>query len=566
MASTDPSSQPYKLDIWRYLRALIFFGQVTLNILFWEVLVRNVLGSRLANRRRTFRLRRYAARFRGLAVRMGGVMIKLGQFVSARVDVIPAEIIDELAGLQDEVPPAPFEIMRQTLRDEFGAPPEDLFAEFDPQTVAAASLGQVYRANLKENGRPVAIKVLRPDIERIVATDLRSLRVVARWMMAWPLIRRRADVPVLLDEFAATLWQELDYEAEAGNAERFKELFAGDERVYIPHIYREHSTRRVLTMQDVTAIKITDREALDTAGVDRARAARWLLDLYLKMIFDFGFFHADPHPGNLFIYPVRSDANHRFVVVFVDFGMVGTISQQVKDGLREGLIAVGTRDSRRVLKAYQMLGVLLPSADLARIEEAEQEALDYIWGKSVSEVAGMGHQDMHRFMHEYRDLLYEMPFQVPQNFIYLARAMGILSGICTLLDPDFNPWEQVAEYAQRMIGREMRRDLPGLVREAASLGQSALALPRRLDEVVSRLDRLEAYGFSANGHGTGTDLRRLQHTHRVLTRTVLFAGFLVTGTVFYTSGMLVPGIAGWALSGAAGLSAVMAGRPRRRVS
>ena len=196
MTTTDPPSQSYKLDVWRYLRALIFFGQVTLNILFWELLVRNVLGTRLAGRGRTDRLRRYAARFRGLAVRMGGVMIKLGQFVSARVDVIPAEIIDELAGLQDEVPPAPFEIMRETLREELGAPPEDLFAEFDSQTVAAASLGQVYRAKLKENGRPVAIKVLRPNIERIVATDLRSLGVVARWMMAasdritiWPRMR-----------------------------------------------------------------------------------------------------------------------------------------------------------------------------------------------------------------------------------------------------------------------------------------------------------------------------------------------------------------------------------------
>lgn len=256
--------------------------------------------------------------------------------------------------------------------------------------------------------------------------------------MLWPLLSKRADVPKLIDEFARTLWEELDYRAEAGNAECFREIFADDDSVYVPEIYRQYSADRILTLEDVTSIKITDFDAVDASGVDRQVVARRLLDVYLRMIFDFGFFHADPHPGNLFVYPLPEQASEEpteqeaardgrpFYIVFVDFGMVGRITDQVKRGLRELLIAVGTRDSKRVLKAYQALGVLLPSADLSRIEEAQAEVMDYAWGKSTTELMQMSRSDMHDFALKYRDLLYKMPFQVPQDFIYLARAVGML--------------------------------------------------------------------------------------------------------------------------------------------
>jgi predicted unusual protein kinase regulating ubiquinone biosynthesis (AarF/ABC1/UbiB family) len=284
----------YKLNWGRYLRVLHFFGSVMLDVIWWELILRHLLSNQIVARRRKDRLYNYARSFRRLAVKMGGVMIKLGQFLSARLDVMPPEITDELSKLQDEVPPEKLEPMLALIEAELGRPASDLFDDFDPEVRAAASLGQVYRARLK-TGERVAIKVQRPGIERLVATDLAALAVIARWTMYWSVIRKRANVPALLDEFARTLWEELDYYAEARNAERFQELFADDMGVYVPHIYPQYSSRRVLTMEDVTSIKITDYAAIEQMGVDRKIVAQRLLDIYLRMIFDFGFFHADPH-------------------------------------------------------------------------------------------------------------------------------------------------------------------------------------------------------------------------------------------------------------------------------
>jgi predicted unusual protein kinase regulating ubiquinone biosynthesis (AarF/ABC1/UbiB family) len=545
-----------KPDRWRFLRVVSFFGGMFLNVLWWELALRQVLGERVVERGRSDRLRRYARRFRRLAIRMGGVMIKLGQFVSARVDVMPPEIVDELAGLQDEVPPVELDTMLAVIEAELGAPVDALFESFNTEVEAAASLGQVYRARLR-GGDHVAVKVQRPGIENLIATDLDALRVVARWAMLWSLIRRRADVPALLDEFATTLWEEVDYEAEAANADRFRELFADDIRVYIPAIHHDLSTRRVLTMEDVTSIKIMDRSALDAAGIDRAVAARRLLDIYLKMIFEFGFFHADPHPGNLFIYPLPDDDARRmyggpppydgapFYLVFVDFGMVGRVTSQVKEGLREALIAVATRDMARMIKAYQMLGVLLPSADLDRIREAEAEVLDTIWGKSVTEMAQMPHEEMRYFASKYGDLMYELPFQVPQDFIYLGRAIGILSGICTLLDPAFNPWEPVIRYGQRFVQNEVGGRLGDWLQEAVTLGGVALGLPRQAQQTLDRIERGDLVVRVRPDQRMADDLVRLRGAANRLTRAVIFGSLLLSATILYINGALIAaGVAG----------------------
>ncbi len=560
--------QRAQLSWQRYLRLLIFFGRLFLDVIFWEVIIRWLLGKRLAARGRSARLRRYARQFRHLAVQMGGVMIKLGQFISARVDVMPPEIIEELSGLQDEVPPEKLQPILRLIGEELGAPPEQIFAEFDPQVWAAASLGQVYRARL-HSGERVIVKVQRPGIERIVATDLEALHTVAGWVMMWPAIRKRADIPALLREFAATLWEELDYIAEARNAKRFQELFADDNRVYIPNVYHKTSSRRVLTLEDVTSIKILDREAIDAAGVDRKVAARWLLDIYLRMIFEFGFFHADPHPGNLFIYPLPEEAiaqgysntapdeGRPFYIVFVDFGMVGHITPQVRAGLREALIAVATRDARRVIKAYQMLGMLLPSADLQRIEEVEQEVLSMIWGKSISEMARMGHSEMREFALKYRDLLYEMPFQVPQNFIYLARAVAILAGMCTLLDPDFAIWTPLAQYAQRFIADLSGDNLRSWVDEALALGQVALGLPRQMQDVLTRLQSGQIEVSVRASAELNEQIRWLTHAINRVAQTFLFAGLLISASLLYTGGEITAGLIGFGLAGLTLLSILL---------
>jgi predicted unusual protein kinase regulating ubiquinone biosynthesis (AarF/ABC1/UbiB family) len=564
------NTQDIKPDQVRYWRTLIFSASVAVNIIIWEIILAKVLGERVVGRNRSTRLRRYARRFRRLAATMGGVMIKLGQFVSARVDVMPEEIIEELSGLQDEVPPEDFGDIQDVIEEELGASINHVYADFERQPKAAASLGQVHAARLN-SGERVVVKVQRPNIEKLIATDLAALRVVARWLMLWKLISRRANVPALTEEFARTLWEEIDYEAEMDNADRFREMFADDMQVYVPSLYRGHSNIRVITMEDVTSLKITDTQAIDAAGVNRTEAARKLSDMYLQMIFDHGFFHADPHPGNIFLYPLPDEAIEKmygrrngfesrpFYIVFVDFGMVGHITERIQEGLREFVIAVGTRDTRRLVDAYRKLDILLPGADLARIEQAHDEAFDLVWGRSTMEVAQMSQDELEAIAMKYSDLLFDMPFQVPQDFIYLGRALGILSGITVQLDEDFNPWENVGKYAQKLIQRQTRST--NVVQELANIGGRAIGLPNRLGTVAERLERGDIDVRVRPNPATQRELRRIEYAARGVNRSVVFAAFLITATLFFVNGFTVVGIVGYVISAVAWLALAL----RRKV-
>jgi predicted unusual protein kinase regulating ubiquinone biosynthesis (AarF/ABC1/UbiB family) len=468
---------PIKLDWQRFTRVFTYFATTALAIIWWEIVLRRLLGEQRVGRERMERFQRHTHRFRKLAVEMGGVMIKLGQFLSARVDVLPDKITRELAGLQDEVPAEDTDKIIGVIEQELGQPLEALFEQFERECQAAASLGQVHRARLT-NGERVAVKVQRPGIKRTVATDLAVLRQVAGWLMHWPLVSKRANVPDLLEEFAATLWEELDYVAEADNLEQFHMLFEHDIGIYIPEVYRSLSSQCVLTMEDVTTIKINDHAAIDAAGIDRKVVALRLAEAYLRMCFDYNFFHADPHPGNLFVYPLPEGATRTmygkrvghagrpFYLVFVDFGMVGRITPEMRAGLRELILGIGTRDPSRIVQSYQTLGILLPTDNTDRLEEVTGKELDYVWGKTPRELAQMSHAEMREMAHQYRDLFYELPFQVPQNFIYLGRAVGILSGMCTALDPEFNAWDVLAKYTRKLLAQTSMADGGAMIQVA----------------------------------------------------------------------------------------------------
>ena len=491
--ATTPATQPLHNQNFRsngrFRRILFFFGRIIAHLIIWDIVGGRVplLGTAV-RQSRPRRFRRWSRRFRELALDMGGVMIKLGQFLSARVDVLPVEITEELLGLQDEVTPEePWRIMA-VIRAELGDT-QARFAEIEEAPLAAASLGQTHRAWLlpengdekrgtapstsatqsRSSGQAVVIKVQRPNIDTIVETDLAALRIVARWTMRYRPIARRADVPALMEEFAKTLWEELDYRAEVDNAERFAEVYANDTRVYIPAVYRQHCTDSVIVMENVEAPKITDMAAMAAAGIDSREVAETLLDVYFEQIFRDGFFHADPHPGNLFVRPrpdipwplengAQATTGRPFWIVFVDFGMVGRVPTLMGDNLRQLLISVTQRDGRKLTEAYQNLGFFLPGADLVRIAEAQDAVLDRIWGRNLLDLARPDPAEIEELGQEFRDLLFDFPFQIPQDFIYLGRALGIVSGLVSQLDEQINPWYFIEKYGESLLtSREGQR-------------------------------------------------------------------------------------------------------------
>jgi predicted unusual protein kinase regulating ubiquinone biosynthesis (AarF/ABC1/UbiB family) len=481
---------------------------------------------------------------------MGGVLIKVGQFLSTRVDVLPPEFTNELAGLQDEVPAEKFEDIARVAEEEFGMPLQQKFAWIDPNPLAAASLGQVHLARLQKhdgekNGHilDVVIKVQRPQIEQIIETDLAALETVGGWLNRYQPIRRRADVPALLREFATILTEEIDYLAEGRNAETFAVNFKENTLVKVPKVIWSHTTRRALTLENVLAIKISDYVAIVEAGINRAEVADRLLDTYLQQIFEDGFFHADPHPGNLFVSPIADGSAGRAKVewqlTFIDFGMVAHVPTNTKEGLRELLIGVGTRDADRVLNAYQTLGVLLPSADLELIRRAEARVFDQFWGKNMSEMTRMDMMQVRQFIEEFRELIYSMPFQVPQDFIFLARCVGILSGMCTGLDPKFNVWDHLAPYAQKMISEETRANREVWIDEIRQYIRTLLATPIKLDAMLAKIERGE---ISVRVPEVSQQMRRIEAGMRQIIWAILFVGFFLGGIQVAMSGI---GASGW---------------------
>jgi len=537
-----------------------FFARLLISFILWDLILPRLGFRSWARRTRPERFKHSARAYRKLAVQMGGVLIKVGQFLSARVDVLPVEVTAELEGLQDEVPPEKFADIRRLAEAEYGAPLSERFAAFEEQPLAAASLGQVHRARLvhidepgaPESGAPesveggydVVVKIQRPDIETIIATDLAALRTVGAWLKRYRPISRRVDIPRLMDEFSRVLYEEIDYLAEGRNAETFAANFKHDPRILVPAVIWTHTTRRSLTLENVLAIKITDYEAITAAGIDRAQVATRLLDIYLRQIFEDGFFHADPHPGNLFVSPLRregqttGEGDLSWQLTFVDFGMVGHLPPHMMEGMRELLIGVGTQDPARMIKAYQILGVLLPDADLEMLEKMEAKAFERFWGKSMSELTRISTREMTEFASEFRGIVYSMPFQVPQDFIFLARCVGILSGMCTGLDPEFNVWDHLAPYAQKLIAQEARKGAEFWIEEAKSRLGALVSLPMRFDTLLARLERGD---LAVRAPEINQQVVQLERAVRRLADAVIFSALLVGGLQVWMNGQTLLG-------------------------
>lgn len=477
-------------------RRILRFAAWHLTVTWWfELLLPRVGLGRIAERTRTKRMLRFARRFRLLAVDLGGLMIKVGQFLSSRLDVLPPEITKELEGLQDEVPAVPFPAIRALAEADLGVPLDRIFAFVDDAPIAAASLGQAHRAQLLPASAAdaelsgVVLKVQRPGIDAIVDVDLAALRKVAGWLSHVRLVSNRADMPSLVEEFAQTSLEEIDYLHEAANLERFAADFAGDDRVDVPAVVWEWSTRRVLALEDVTAIKITEAEALRAAGIDPAAVAPVFASVMFDQLFTTGFFHADPHPGNIFVTPAaEGSAGHPWKLTFIDFGMMGEVPPGTRSGLRKLLIAAAARDGKGLVAAISEIGVLLPSAGTAELERAMTHLFTRFGGMGFAELREVDPREFLDFAVEFGELVRSLPFQVPENFLLIIRAMSLTSGVCSSLDARFNLWDSVEPYAAQLLREERGNIAQDAAQQALDAARVALRLPKRLDGLASRLE------------------------------------------------------------------------------
>ncbi|KIS27404.1 ABC transporter [Arthrobacter sp. SPG23] len=517
-------------------RRILRFAAWHLAVTWWfELFLPRVGLGKFAERTRTRRMRRFAQRFRVLAVDLGGLMIKVGQFLSSRLDVLPPEITKELEGLQDEVPPVPFPAIRALAEAELGAPLEKVFASVEEMPIAAASLGQAHRAHLLPANaadaglHSVVLKVQRPGIDAIVDVDLAALRRVGGWLSHVRLVSDRADMPALVEEFAEISLEEIDYLHEAANAERFATDFADDDRVGVPDVAWEWSTRRVLVLENVAAIKITDSEELLAAGIDPAQVAPVFASVMFDQLFSSGFFHADPHPGNIFVTPAsNASAGRPWKLTFIDFGMMGEVPPSTRSGLRKLLIAAASRDGKGLVAAIRDVGVLVPSADTAELERAMTHLFARFGGMGFAELREVDPREFLDFAVEFGDLVRSLPFQLPENFLLIIRAMSLTSGVCSSLDARFNLWDAVEPYAAQLLRDERGNFVQDVAKQALDAAGVALGLPKRLDGLLTRI---EDGSLSVANPRLERRMARLDRAAQRTASALVFGALLIAGSV-----------------------------------
>lgn len=529
----------------RYRRIMRFATRYMVENWWFElVLPRFGLGA-LGARGRTRRWQRMARNFFGLATDLGGLMIKVGQFLSSRLDVLPPEVTRELEGLQDSVRAEDFAAIRALAEQELGMPLEHAYASFEPTPLAAASLGQAHRARLLPGGAEdagfadVVVKIQRPGIERIVEIDLAALRQVARRLNRVKLVSRRVDLPALAEEFAETSLEEIDYLHEAGNAERFARQFEGDDRVGVPGVAWDRGTRRVLTLQDVSAIKVNDLDALRAAGIDPSDVAAEFANVMFDQLFVDGFFHGDAHPGNIFVTPIPAGGEGRdWALTFVDFGMMGQLPENLRRDLQGFLIAVASRDGRRLVGSMKELGVLLPAADTRDLERTMSALFSRFGGVAFTDLQNVDPREMRAFADEFGATIRDLPFQLPEHFLLVIRAVSLISGLCSTLDPGFNIWNAVEPYADRLLRDERGNTVAAFATEAVSTIATAARLPRRLDGLVTRFEDGE---IAVETPRLDRQVRLLERSVNRMVSAVLFFGLLLGGVLLRQTDVFVGG-------------------------
>lgn len=395
---------------------------------------------------------RRAAQLRILLTNLGPAYIKIGQALSTRPDLVPPTYLEELTRLQDQLPPFSNDIAFRYIEQELGAPPQEIYAELSPTPVAAASLGQVYRGRLK-SGEAVAVKVQRPGLAQRITLDIYILRQIAQWATK-RVSQVRSDLVGIMDEFGARIFEEMDYTHEGENAIRFAHLYGHLKDIYVPRIYTEYTARRVLTMEWIEGTKLTHLDALAKQGINPTHLIEVGVQCSLRQLLEHGFFHADPHPGNLL---AMADGK----LAYLDFGMMSEVKPYQRYGLIEAVVHMVNRDFEGLAHDYVKLEFLTPDTDLSPIIPALAEVFNNALGASVAELNFKSITD------EFSALMYEYPFRVPAYYALIIRSLVTLEGIAINVDSEFKVLSKAYPYvAKRLLtdpSPELRASLQDLL-------------------------------------------------------------------------------------------------------
>jgi predicted unusual protein kinase regulating ubiquinone biosynthesis (AarF/ABC1/UbiB family) len=380
-------------------------------------------------------------------IKLGPTFIKIGQSLGTRADLLPLAYIKELALLQDQVPPFSNEEAFARIESELGRTVAEAYAEIDAEPVASASLGQVYRARM-HTGEEVAVKVQRPHLRETVGRDVAVLGRITRMLARFPSVSENADWEGMLHEFRETIGEEMDYAREAANADRFRENFRAWHAVRVPRIHWTHTTPRVLTMEFIRGTKVTDLEGLKARRISPVKVNRLLVRAYLKQLLEDGFFHADPHPGNLLV----MDSGH---LAFFDFGMVGRITPRLQSQMIDAFFHVVGRDTEGLAQDLINLNFLKPGVDTERVRPVVEGLFRHYLNLKLGEV------NFKELTYDLAEVMYEYPFRLPANFTYVIRALMTLEGIGIVTDPGFSFFDTAKPFAKEFMlrreGKQFRR-------------------------------------------------------------------------------------------------------------
>ena len=378
-------------------------------------------------------------------IELGPTFIKIGQSLGTRADLLPLPFVKALGELQDDVPKFPNEIAFARIEKDLGRKINEVYEEFDVEPIAAASLGQVYRAKLF-TGEEVAVKVQRPNLQSIIKGDIEIMRKIAKFAERFPSLSENADWAGMLREFDETIHEEMDYSAEGRNAERFSDNFKDWTNIHVPKIYWNATTEKVLTMEFIHGDKVTELDKLRARNVSPEKVNRLLIRTYLKQLLEDGFFHADPHPGNLLVMP---DGR----LAFFDFGMVGRITPQLQAKMIDAFLHVVAKDAAGIAQDLIDLDFLKPGADETKIREVVIKMFALHLDLKLKDVK------FKELTYDLADVMYDYPFRLPSNFTYIMRALMTLEGIGIITDPEFNFFETAKPYAKEFMFKREGKDL-----------------------------------------------------------------------------------------------------------